>query len=286
MYTLRGRGDRGVAVQSFFDLDDDDGRGVRDGRREEQKGTVAADGSDGPGSTAPPPRAKFVNFTSPTTVKLVEKLSSFRQDYNLPNGKKLTITPLTNELIDPTADTLTEAFGDAMGYLNTYQTFLRNQIGEYLNNHIRMLPKALVLVAVVSDEPANGEDTREEGDDSETDDTGIFVGTCEISFHPSTRSKHLTLNSPADMPYLCNMAVREGHKGKGYGTLLLDAAERVVLSTGYKSLYLHVRHVDAPALGLYRKYGYEPEGEDMGLVRLLGMDQRFLMRKYIGGAKD
>lgn len=279
-----------MVTRSFFDLDDDEGRG---GSR---------------GAAVDPQRPKFVNFASPTTAALVDKLSSYRRVYHLPNGKKLTISPLTNELIDPTADALTEGFGDSMGYRNKYQKFLRKQIGDYLTNHIRMLPKALVLVAVLADEATGAEagDTDDAGsigeagcidaagdvrigvinDGDPAGQTAVLVGTCEVSFHPSTRSKHLTLNSPPDLPYLCNMAVREEYKGNGYGSMLLDAAERVVLSTGYKSVYLHVRHVDAPALKLYRKYGYEVDGEDMGLVRLLGMDQRFLMKKYLTAKDD
>lgn len=192
-------------------------------------------------------------------------------------------------MIEPTADTLTSAFGSAMGYANNYTTFLRRQIGEYLTNHIRMLPKALVLIAVIISDDGLDENESPYGQDedgSSSSSSSVLVGTVEVSFHPSTRSKHLTLNSPADLPYLCNMAVREEHKRAGYGSLLLDAAERIVLNTGYKSLYLHVRHVDAPALRLYRKYGYEPEGEDIGLIKLLGLDQRYLMRKYLTPRKD
>ncbi len=250
-----------VARSSVSDLDD----AGRDG---------------GQGLANDPQRPKFVNFASPTTAALVDKLSSYRREYHLPNGNTLTISPLTNDLIDPTADTLTEGFGDSMGYRTKYQKFLRKQIGEYLTNHIRMLPKALVLVAVLTQERDDGDDP-DDDDDDDDDETAVLVGTCEISFHPSTRSKHLTLNSPPDLPYLCNMAVREEHKGNGYGSMLLDASERVVLSTGYKSMYLHVRHVDGPALQLYRKHGYEEDGEDIGLVRLLGMDRRFLMKKFL-----
>ncbi len=186
-------------------------------------------------------------------------------------------------MIDPTADTLTAAFSDSMGYLNNYATFLRRQIGEYLVNHVRMLPKALILIAVLEDADAAADVPTST---STATSTSHLVGTVEVSFHPSTRSKHLTLNSPADLPYLCNMAVNEEHKRAGYGSLLLDAAERLVLNTGYKSIYLHVRHVDKPALQLYRKFGYEPEGEDIGLVKLLGMDQRYLMRKYLQPRND
>jgi hypothetical protein len=57
----RGR----LVVQSFFDLDDDDG-------------DRSAPASTPASTSATASRAKFVNFASPTTSALVEKLSSFK----------------------------------------------------------------------------------------------------------------------------------------------------------------------------------------------------------------
>jgi ribosomal protein S18 acetylase RimI-like enzyme len=228
---------------------------------------------------------KFVKFSTPAAASLVQKLSSFRKEYNVSDDpsrpQTLVIAPLTNQYINPTADILTEAFGDAMGYLNTYQRFLRNQIGDYLANHIRLLPKALILVALLEDRVTGQSQTDAQAGGASSSHAQTLVGTVEVSFHPSTRSAHLTLNPPSDMPYLCNMAVQQEFRGQGYGSLLLDAAEEVVLSTGYKSLYLHVRHADPPAVALYRKYGYVEEGEDMGIVKIFGLDQRYLMKKFL-----
>ncbi len=44
-----------------------------------------------------------------------------------------------------------------------------------------------------------------------------------------------------DRPYLCNMAVAPERRGRGYGTLLMRAAEELVTYMGERELYLHVR---------------------------------------------
>ena len=179
------------------------------------------------------------------------------------------VKTLSNEWIEAVADLLTESFADSMGYINAYKKFLRNQIGEYLSNHVLLLPKTVILVGVLKTIGAGGEEHQS------------LVGTVEVSFDVSTRSKHLTLNPPPDMPYLCNMAVEPEYRRRGFGAMLLEAAEAAVLSTGYKSMYLHVRHADPPAVQLYRKYGYGEEGEDWTLVQLLGLDRRYLMKKFL-----
>jgi len=204
---------------------------------------------------------------------LREKLLSFERTYNVveqddAGGKTLIVRPMSNEWIENSALLLTESFGESMGYLSVYRNFLLNQIRQYLNKHILLIPKTLILVGVLRDE--DGE--------SQND---VLVGTVEVSFSPSTRSTQLTLNPPPDLPYLCNMAVEASYRGQGYGSLLLDAAEDMVYETGYKSLFLHVRHVDSPALGLYRKSGFSEEGEDWPLIRLFGLDQRYLMKKSL-----
>ena len=52
-------------------------------------------------------------------------------------------------------------------------------------------------------------------------------------------------------PYLCNMAVAEAHRRRGYGLALLTAAEALVRSLGENEIYLHTRWVD-PELGSCR----------------------------------
>mmetsp|Transcript_8495 Transcript_8495/g.17006 ORF Transcript_8495/g.17006 Transcript_8495/m.17006 type:complete len:295 (-) Transcript_8495:495-1379(-) len=224
-------------------------------------------------SPDPSKKSKFVRFSTPTETILRERLSSFRKEYKDPDGESddavLVVKALSNEWIDSCADLLTESFADSMGYMSVYKKFLRNQIGEYLNNHVRLLPKTVILVGIIP---------RSAIGDGQED---ILAGTVEISFSSSTRTKHLTLNPPQDMPYLCNMAVQPEQRGKGYGRLLLDAAEQLILSTGYTDVFLHVRHEDPPALSLYRTSGFVEEGEDWSIIQVFGLDRRYLMRKSL-----
>ncbi len=47
-------------------------------------------------------------------------------------------------------------------------------------------------------------------------------------------------------------------------------------------MYLHLRLQDeAEAGALYRRVGFEPIDQDVWLVRLLGQEQRYLMRKRL-----
>lgn len=228
---------------------------------------------------------KFVNFSSPAQSRLRDTLSSFSKVYHIQSREFPSVSAvsdkevvfevktLSNEWIEPVADLLTESFADSMGYMNTYKKFLRGQIGEYLSNHVLLLPKTVILVGIL----------KTIGPEAEEHQT--LVGTVEVSFHQSTRSKYLTLNPPQDMPYLCNMAVEPQYRRRGYGAMLLDAAENAVLGTGYKSVYLHVRHADPPALELYRKYGYREEGEDWLIVQILGLDRRYLMKKFLNSSQ-
>lgn len=218
---------------------------------------------------------KFVKFSSPAQSTLRDTLASFSTSYPILDtmGSESTtvfeVKTLSNEWIGHVADLLTESFADSMGYIHAYKKFLRNQIGEYLSNHVLLLPKTVILVGIIKRIGPEGEEHQ------------TLVGTVEVSFDASTRSKHVTLNPPPDMPYLCNMAVEPDYRRRGFGAMLLEAAEAAVLRTGYKSMYLHVRHADPPAVQLYRKYGYHDEGEDWALVQLLGLDRRYLLKKFL-----
>src|SRR5215831_7984475 len=55
---------------------------------------------------------------------------------------------------------------------------------------------------------------------------------------------------------LAKMAVADGHKGKGYGRALLAAAVAFARSAGAPRLYLETNSALAPALSLYRGFGF------------------------------
>jgi len=59
---------------------------------------------------------------------------------------------------------------------------------------------------------------------------------------------------------VCNMAVDERFRRRGYGSALLAAAEAVARLGGQADVYLHIRAQDAPARRLYEGAGYEQVG--------------------------
>jgi hypothetical protein len=68
-----------------------------------------------------------------------------------------------------------------------------------------MLPKALVLTAVLQGPQAEG---AVQGVSSEQQVVPQVVGSAEVSFDRSTHSSYLTLNPPTRCAYLCNMVRR------------------------------------------------------------------------------
>ena len=77
-----------------------------------------------------------------------------------------------------------------------------------------------------------------------------------------------TLFEDAELP---KIAVAEQYRGKGIGSLLLDAFTEKAVAQGAERIFLEVRVSNAPALGLYQSRGFEktrirkryyPDGED------------------------
>ena len=53
--------------------------------------------------------------------------------------------------------------------------------------------------------------------------------------------------------------------------------------SGGGSIHLHLRFQDKGAGALYRSAGYAVQDQDIWAVKLLGLDQRYLMVKHIEG---
>jgi len=56
--------------------------------------------------------------------------------------------------------------------------------------------------------------------------------------------------------YICGMAVDEGHRGRGIGTMLLNEAERIARDLGFEKLSLIVFEQNVNARRLYERFGY------------------------------
>ncbi|KAL3148589.1 hypothetical protein ABBQ38_014020 [Trebouxia sp. C0009 RCD-2024] len=238
----------------------------------------------------PPPSPKFQPFTPQTGVR--QDMLNYRHQVEVAGGSIL-VRPLTQAWVDECGALLTGAFADAMGYVPMYRTYLRHQIRQYLHRHADMPPKAIVLVALLIPEQASRDETSTADDDSasgpnaepstsgqnQEEQNARLVGTVELSFAASTRARYLTLNAPVNCAYLCNMAVDANYRRRGYGNILLDAADDMAKIAGEKEIFLHLRFQDAAPASLYKQAGYVSDKADTFLVRLLGLDRRYLMKK-------
>jgi ribosomal protein S18 acetylase RimI-like enzyme len=243
----------------------------------------------------------------------------FRRSFSFGEAGTLRVEPVAEEWVPAAADLLTDTFAESMGYVAVYTNFLRRQIRKYLMAHMNLPPKTVVLIAILVP-PADAEAApdvaghaeRAEPSGAAPEDAApsgwlpegmaaagraggeapaspapprgaaaVVVGAVEVSFTAATRARFLTLNSPPDRPYLCNMAIADRHRGRGYGAALLAAAEELVVEAGESAVFLHVRLQDPPARALYTKAGYVPQAEDWPLVRLVGQDPRFLLKKEL-----
>lgn len=63
-----------------------------------------------------------------------------------------------------------------------------------------------------------------------------------------------------DQGELANIAVVDGHRGKGHGRFLLGKVLEVARDRGVESLYLEVRVSNESAIDLYRSFGFTEVG--------------------------
>jgi ribosomal protein S18 acetylase RimI-like enzyme len=82
-------------------------------------------------------------------------------------------------------------------------------------------------------------------------DDGRVVGWCDVT--PKT---HETLRHSG----VLGMGVAATHRGRGVGTALLRATIEAAVAGGLTRIELVVRVDNGPAIGLYRRHGFEAEG--------------------------
>jgi len=64
--------------------------------------------------------------------------------------------------------------------------------------------------------------------------------------------------------YIYDMFVKENHRRKGIGTMLMKRAEQCFRKEGYKKMLLMVATKNQPAIELYTKQNFEAEQVFMG----------------------
>jgi ribosomal-protein-alanine acetyltransferase len=82
----------------------------------------------------------------------------------------------------------------------------------------------------------------------------------------------------ADEVELQSLAVERSARGRGLGALLLEALLEWAGRQGYRSLHLEVRAGNAPALALYRRFGFAQTGTRRGYYQDNGEDALLLAR--------
>jgi ribosomal-protein-alanine N-acetyltransferase len=82
-----------------------------------------------------------------------------------------------------------------------------------------------------------------------------------------------------DQGELANLAIVPPLRGRGFGTRLLSSVVDVARRRGVQTMYLEVRDSNAPALELYRRFGFSQVGLRRGYYDRPKEDARILMAK-------
>ncbi len=83
---------------------------------------------------------------------------------------------------------------------------------------------------------------------------GAIIGyvMCRIEYGFS----HLRRLGLARKGHVVSVAVKEQHRGKGVGTLLMNASQEAMVEKAATESYLEVRVTNAEAIALYQRLGY------------------------------
>jgi ribosomal-protein-alanine N-acetyltransferase len=71
----------------------------------------------------------------------------------------------------------------------------------------------------------------------------------------------------ADVGDILNLAVTEGGRRRGLGRALVEAIVDRLAERGVREVFLEVRESNAPARGLYSKFGFKEVGRRKGYYR-------------------
>ena len=82
-----------------------------------------------------------------------------------------------------------------------------------------------------------------------------------------------------DQGELANVAIARHMRGRGLGRALLGEVLAVARRRGVETVFLEVRESNAPALGLYRRFGFSEVGHRRGYYDHPREDARILMAR-------
>lgn len=99
-------------------------------------------------------------------------------------------------------------------------------------------------------------------------DDGRVVGWCDVVPKPRESLRHSGV---------LGMGVASTHRGRGVGRRLLAATLELAAAGGLTRIELIVRGDNAPAIGLYRSFGFETEGVLRDYIRIGGSAYDALM---------
>lgn len=86
-----------------------------------------------------------------------------------------------------------------------------------------------------------------------------------------------------DEAHLLNISIERGVQGQGYGARLLQFVMELAAAHGGRQLLLEVRLSNAPAIKLYRQFGFEQIGVRRGYYPApVGREDAFVLRRAIG----
>ncbi len=114
--------------------------------------------------------------------------------------------------------------------------------------------------------------------DAESAQSASVIGTAEISQRPCEAWRLL----PPKRAYVSNLAIGLAYRRQGAAHQLLRASEKIALSWGFRSVYLHVMADNPAARALYAQAGYQERAISNPVLSGLGIrPKRLLLSKRI-----
>ena len=105
-------------------------------------------------------------------------------------------------------------------------------------------------------------------------DDGRVIGWCDVVPKPRESLRHSGV---------LGMGVASTHRGRGVGRRLLAATLELATAGGISRVELIVRADNAPAIGLYRAFGFETEGVLRDYIHIDGSAYDAVMMAKLAG---